>query len=89
MNKHNLIKLGALSQKKFAMKDNFTIMEVPASTVYSVAVHNELSFHGDISRAPFDRDDVILEKFGSSDNYEHIRVGYSSRANVLLISDAT
>ena len=30
MNKYNLIRLGALAQRDFKMKDNFRIMEVPS-----------------------------------------------------------
>ena len=90
MNSDNLIKLGAMAQKKFNMKDNFKIMEVPSDTQrsYRVAIMNEFDgySYGVQDRYNIDYDNVLLEKFGSSDNFEFIRVGYSPRANILLIA---
>ena len=90
MNSDNLIKLGAMAQKKFNMKDNFKIMAVPSDThrSYRIAVMNDFDGYncGVPDRYNIDYDDVLLEKFGSSDNFEFIRVGYSPRANILLIA---
>ncbi len=80
MNKHNLIKLGALAQQKFGMRDNFRIVEVASNSSNFYKVHLSQSDHENF-------DLVELLKFGSQDNYEFIRCGYSEKENVLIIKE--
>ena len=88
MNTRNLIKLGALAQKKFEMKDNFRIMEVPSdsSNIIQVAVPYDRTSQPREEALEF-IDRVVLEKFASDDNFEFIRAGYSVKANVLVIKE--
>ena len=93
MNSSNLIKLGALAQKKFDMLDNFSIMAIPSDTphCYRIAIRNDIDYgYGCVDTATFavDYEDVLLEKCGSIDNLEFIRCGYSKRANILLIAES-
>lgn len=87
MNKHNLIKLGALAQKKFGMKDDFKIIEVPSDSpnTYRVAIPHPVEWN--TPSVPLDIDSVTLEKFASTDNFESISCGYSARANVLIVKE--
>lgn len=81
MNKHNLIKLGALAQKTFHMKNNFEIVEVPPGWHCSmIATMNNPVFHLDI-------DKIALTKFGSKD-FKSIWAGYSKKANKLIVAEA-
>lgn len=90
MNKHNLIKLGALAQKQFSMKDNFEIMEVPSGSQkrFRIAIPFPASYDPRPS-IPAEFDEIELIKFGSQDNFEFIWCGYSARANKLVIQDAS
>ena len=86
MNSSNLIMLGAAAQKRYNMKDNFSIMSVPSDVKsYRIAIAPEYTFEGDYS-TPIDYDDILLEKFVFA-NLEYGRCGYSSKANILLISE--
>ena len=93
MNKHNLIKLGALAQKTFKMKDDFKIMELPSDSPPRVRI----AIPSAVDVVPFFdlvevvamplTDEIDLQKFGSKDNYEYILCGCSARANVLVIRE--
>ena len=90
MNKHNLIKLGALAQEMFLMKENFSIMEVASDAHRSirVAIPDSLPFSSD---GPYgmalEFDTIHLTKVASSDNSEFAWCGYSDAANVLVIRE--
>lgn len=92
MNKNNLIKLGALAQKEFEMKDNFSIMEVAsdAHRIIRVVIPTDVPFSDTYS--PYgiglEFDEIVLTKFGSPNNFEFIRCGYSDAANTLVIREA-
>lgn len=88
MNKNNLIKLGALAQKQFSMKDNFKIVEaLPGNRKHFRVV---VLYQVDYTLRPdtqveFDDVDVNLIQFGSDDSSESIWYGYSVLANMLVI----
>lgn len=88
----NLIRLGAVAQKQFQMKENYRIEIYPPdsqSPVHLVveAPVDEISRHpSPFGRAPL-VDVVELHLFGSTDNF-YARAGYSAKANVLCISEA-
>ena len=91
MNKNNLIKLGALAQERFLMKENFSIMEVASDAPRSVrvAIPDSLPFNSD---GPYGMalhfDTVELVKIASRDNSEFAWCGYSDAANVLVFREA-
>ncbi|MBW2647730.1 MAG: hypothetical protein JRE23_16460 [Deltaproteobacteria bacterium] len=90
MNKHNLIKLGALAQKTFDMDENFKIMEVASDDTNSINVVFSGSFSNmsvDRISVPTERETIELTKFGIQDNFEFIRAGYFRKENVLIIKE--
>jgi hypothetical protein len=90
MRKVNLIRLGALAQQKFNMKDGFEIIEFPADAGLYVRVAVPMSL-GTVAygpAAPFEYDDIQLEKVGIPVQGEFMWIGYSARANVLAIRES-
>jgi len=86
----NFIRLGAIAQKLFDMKENYRI-EIFAPDSQS-PVRLVVYPHADeISRdpSPFGRaplvDIVKLHLFASTDDF-YVRAGYSAKANVLCVS---
>ncbi|MBN8654819.1 MAG: hypothetical protein J0M11_03715 [Anaerolineae bacterium] len=78
MNTANLIKLGAYAQKIYDMKEDFKVMIVPSDTPNIVRVAISIR----------ETEDIKLQTFGSTDNFETITIGYARAANVLVVKDA-
>ena len=92
MNTINLIRAGAMAQKRFHMLADFGIMLIPANAgnTYRVAIHPNIEFSyrkEDYAYVPIDYDDVRLEIFIFRNTLEHIMMGYSERANVLVVKN--
>ena len=91
MRKINLIYLGALAQRQFNMEDGFEIVEYPpdAGETVRVAIPGSI---GTVSRGPavpWEFDTITFEKIGNPYQGEYMWAGYSARANVLAIKEAT
>jgi hypothetical protein len=70
------------------MKDNFKIMEFPSDNTNTVRIAIPGPFPGEYRSGPAGGDETVtLEKFASADNFEFVRVGYSARANILVIKE--
>ncbi len=94
MNKYNLIRLGAFCQKKMDLMDNFKIMELPSDfkgwnfrMAIPAPANSPIAFE-DIGLVNLPEiDDIELQEFRSRDNFETIKIGYSIRANTLVIKE--
>ena len=88
MNENDFIFFGAYAQERFGMKYGFKIMKVDKSP-WLLNVTQEPQCIGEESTIvaasmPIEKDYVTLEKFRLT-NGKCIRMGYSEKANTLLI----
>ena len=84
MNSHNLIRFGALAQKHFDMENNFKIINFPADSPPRVRILISFSY---LPTSPYEFDEVEFIKFGSTDNFECVQMGYSRRGNALCVKE--
>lgn len=86
MNAHELISFGAMCQKEFNMRSDFTVMIIPNNCrTYRIAHSNKIEFPTSIIYPPItsiEYEDIKLVEFY---NHKKVRVGYSARANILFI----
>ena len=90
MNTFNLIRLGALAQREFSVREDFEIMEVPDDSPDIVRVAmpvsqslNILWSQKIVPVAPYDT--IELQHYVTNNNHEAVWLAYSYRANVLVI----
>ena len=89
MRKINLIHLGALAQKEFNIKNDFTIVEYPSDVgpKIRVAIAESLSTQANLPATPADFDEIEFKMFGNWNSGEFMWAGYSARANILAIKE--
>jgi hypothetical protein len=91
MNKINLIKLGAILQKKFDLKSGFDVVEFPSDSSKTVKIAIPMSF----TTAPFPHSEYFSgydeiefsEKIGTMSIAEQVWVGYGKKSNTVIIKE--
>ena len=80
MKPENLIRLGALAQQMFKMKNDFKIMKCPADAGNTVSIP---IYHAYTVITEYDS--VVLVEIGSASGGEGAAIGYSAKGNALVV----
>ena len=90
MTKDQLIKIGAFAQRIFCLAYGFSIREVDPAREHraKIAVWEELRLDANSNASVAPTDEVILEPFTIDQGNIHVWLGYSKRANTLVVQAA-